>query len=341
MLLNLTVIVILILFKSIFSASDTSFTYLNRSKINQMAKKGNQKAKLVKQMLDKPNKFFSTIKVGITFLEFISSGYAAEAFLRKIQLNLGYFHFDENISGLLSVIILTVILAYFMLVFGDMLPKKIAKNNPERVSFLLIYPLYILSIIIKPFEYILNISLKFFCKIFNIKDESNEKLTERELKMIIAEGMDTGILDLHSRRIMLNTLKFDDIYIKDIMIPKEKSIYMDINMSPKQIIATFKKYKFTRIPVYDEKIDNIIGILNIKDIILKYGKESITGIDFKKLLRKPFFIDKNDKVDETFKIMQLNSISMAIVKSESSVEGIVTIEDMLEKIVGNIHDEFE
>lgn len=341
MLINITVIVILILLKSIFSASDTSFTYLNRSKINQMAKKGNKKAIMIKQMLDKPNKFFSTIKVGMTFIEFVSSAYAAEAFLKEIQLNLGFLHFDKVILELLAVIILTAILAYFMLVFGDMIPKKIAKNNPERASFLLIYPLYILSVIIHPFEWILNGSLKLFSKILNIKDETNEKLTERELKMIIAEGMDTGILDLHTRRIMLNTLKFDDIHVKEIMIPREKAIYVDINTPPKQIIATFKKYKFTRIPVYDEKIDNIIGILNIKDIILKYGKDSIVGIDFKKLLREPFFIDKNDKVDEAFKIMQLNSMSMAIVKSENSVVGIVTIEDMLEKIVGNIHDEFE
>ncbi len=341
MYINIIIIVILILFKAVFSACDTAFTYLNRSKINQMAKANNKKALRIKYMMQKPNKFFATIKVGITFLEFISSTYAAEVFLGKIANCLSFFNTQKSQIDLLAILILTVILSYFMLVFGDMLPKKIAKNSPEKTTFLLITPLYILSKIIYPFELILNISLKFFSKLLNIKDEKNEKLTERELKMIITEGKDIGIMDAYARRIMLNTLKFDDIYIKDIMVPKEKAEFLDIKLSQKQIMSNLRKYKFTRVPIYEEKIDNIVGILNIKDIILKYGKDNIAEFKLKNMLRKPFFIDKEDKVDEVFKIMQLNAQSLAIVKSEDKVVGIVTIEDMLEKIVGDMFDEYD
>ena len=159
--------------------------------------------------------------------------------------------------------------------------------------------------------------------------------------MIITEGKDIGIMDAYARRIMLNTLKFDDIYIKDIMVPKEKAEFLDIKLSQKQIMSNLRKYKFTRVPIYEEKIDNIVGILNIKDIILKYGKDNIAEFKLKNMLRKPFFIDKEDKVDEVFKIMQLNAQSLAIVKSEDKVVGIVTIEDMLEKIVGDMFDEYD
>jgi len=341
MSINIIVIIILILFKAVFSASDTAFTYLNRSKINQMAKSGNKKAIKIRQMMQKPNNFFATIKVGITFLEFISSAYAAEAFLNRISVGLNFLNADKGQIDLLAVLILTVILSYFMLVFGDMIPKNIARNNPEKTTFLVITPLVILSKIIYPFEVILNASLKFFLKILNIKDESNEKLTERELKMIISEGKDIGIMDAYVRRIMLNTLKFDDIYIKDIMTPRDKAQFIDINLSQKQIMSSLKKYKYTRVPVYKEKIDNIIGILNIKDIILKYEKNNISEIKFESMLRKPFFVDKDDKVDEAFKIMQLNAHAIAIVKSENKIVGIVTIEDMLEKIVGDIFDEYD
>lgn len=341
MFINILVIVILVIFKSIFTASETSFTYLNRSKINQMAKSGNKKAIKIKRMLQNSNKFFSCIKVGVTFLEFVASTYAAEAFLSKIQYELSFFSVTQEQIKLISIMILTIILAYIMLIFGDMLPKKIAKNNPEKISFLLITPLHILSIVIYPFEVVLSTSLKILSRIFNIKDESNEKLTEREIKMIISEGKDEGLLDSHVRRIMINTLKFDDLVIKDIMKPRDKVLFLDINDSSNKLMKTLKEYKYTRVPIYDKKIDNIIGILNMKDIILEYGKENIYKIDFKKLLRKPFFIDKNDKVDEIFKVMQLNAQSIAIVKNKERVEGIVTVEDMLEKLVGNIFDEYD
>lgn len=342
MFINILIIAILIIFKSIFTASETSFTYLNRSKINQMAKSGDKKAIRIRKMLEKPNKFFSTIKVGITFLEYVASTYAAESFLSKIQYQISFFNVTQIQIKLLSIMILTVILAYIMIIFGDLLPKKIAKNSPEKTSFLLITPLYILSVFIYPFEIILNVSIDCLSKIFNIKDESNEKLTEKEIKMIISEGKDEGLLDAHARRIMINTLKFDDLLIKDIMKPRDKTLFLDINSSSKSLMASLRKYQYTRVPIYDGKIDNVIGILNMKDIILKYGKGSnIFKIDIKMLLRKPFFIDKEDKVDEIFKVMQLNAQSIAIVKNADVVEGIVTIEDMLEKIVGNIFDEYD
>lgn len=340
---NFIILLILILIKAVFSASDEAFIYLNRSKIAQLAKKGNKKARLLKELLNKQNKFFATIKISITLLEFASSGFAAETFLKLLIENLKILPLDYTAIYIISMIIITVILSYVSLILGDLLPKKIAKNYPEKASMSLVYIVYFVSKLIYPFEVILNSSLKVICKILHIKDEKQEKLTERELKLIIAEGKDIGIFDADEKRLLLNALKFDDLCIKDILVPRDKVEFIDINTSYKTLMELIGKRGFTRIPVYDGNIDNIIGILNVKDIIYEYAKikDKSKEIDIKKLIRPALFIDKNDKVDDTFKIMRLNSKAMAIViSSNRNVEGIVTMSDMLSRLVGNFFDEF-
>lgn len=341
---DLIILIILILTKSIFSASDEAFIYLNKSKITQLAKRGNKKAKLLKELLKNQNRFFATIKISITLLEFAASGYAAETFLKYLCESLEFLPLDNSIIYVISMIIITVVVSYISLILGDLLPKRIAKNYPERVAMSLVYMVYIVSKLIYPFELVLNVSLNTICKIFNIKDTKQEKLTERELKMIISEGKDTGLIDAEEKRLLFNALKFDDLCIKDILVPRDKIEFVDINTNYNALINMIRKHAYTRIPVYDGKVDNIVGVLNIKDIIYEYGKirNKDKEINIKKLVRPAFFVDKNDKVDDTFRIMQLNSKMMAIVVgSDNTVEGIVTMSDMLSRLVGNIFDEFD
>lgn len=340
---NLIILLVLILVKSIFSASDEAFIYLNRSKIAQLAKRGNKKAKLLKELLNKQNRFFATIKISITLLEFASSGFAAETFLKSLTEKLKILPLDYTLIYIISMVIITVILSYASLIIGDLLPKRIAKNYPEKVAMLLVYIVYFVSKLIYPFEVILNTTLEFICKILNIKDEKQEKLTERELKLIISEGKDTGIFDEDEKRLLLNALKFDDLCIKDVLVPRDKVEFIDINTNYKTIMGIIGKHGYTRIPVYDGNIDNIIGILNVKDIIYEYTKvkDKSKEINIRKLIRPALFIDKNDKVDDTFRAMRLNSKVMAIVVgNDKRVDGIATMSDMLSKLVGNFFDEF-
>lgn len=180
-------------------------------------------------------------------------------------------------------------------------------------------------------------------KMFGILQEPGDKLTEQELKYIISESKDDGVINTKSKQILLNTLKFDDLMVKNVMIKRDNVDFIDVNSSPKSIVANFKKYKFTRIPVYDKNTDNIVGILNVKDILYYYSNKVIRDeLNIKPLLRKPFFVSKNEKVEDVFAIMKLNVISMAIVLDKnSSVEGIITVEDIVEKLVGDIFDEFD
>lgn len=340
---NLIILLILILTKAIFSASDEAFIYLNRSKIAQLAKKGNKKAKLLKELLNKQNRFFATIKISITLLEFASSGFAAETFLKLLIEKFRILPLDYTANYIISMIIITIILSYVSLILGDLLPKRIAKNYPEKVAMFLVYIVYFVSKLIYPFEVILNSSLKVICKVLHIKEGKQEKLTEREIKLIISEGKDIGIFDADEKKLLFNALKFDDLCIKDVLVSRDKVEFIDINTSYKSIMNIIANRGYTRMPVYDNNIDNIIGILNVKDIVYEYAKlkDKNKEIDIKKLVRPALFVDKNEKVDDTFRIMQLNSKVMAIVKDSSdNICGIVTISDMLSKLVGNFFDEF-
>jgi len=281
--------------------------------------------------------------VGMTFAELFASAFAAEAFVRQIKSELELLGVNTTIGYILAIIIVTVILSYFTLVFGELIPKRIARNNPENLSYRTVNILAFFSNINYVFEKILVKSENFFSRVFGIKNEPNEKLTEKEIKLIIAEGKDQGIYDEDERKLLYNVLKFDTLKVKDIMIPKDKIVYINIDASSDKILETIKKYKYTRIPVYSNSKDNIVGVLNIKDILIKeVEKEGNLDIKLKEMIRDPLFITKKENADEIFKRMQLNNKHISIVKNEEGqVEGMITMEDIIEKILGNILDEFD
>lgn len=344
---NIIIILItLLFFKALFCAADVSFTYINKNEINQLAKKKNIKAIRVKKMLDSPNKFFGTLKIGITLIEFLMSAFVLEVFLDKLKIFVSNFNKEFILSEILvttiSIIIITFIFSYFTIVIGDLFPKKIARAYPKKVTFLTVDILSLVSKFIYPFEVLLNITLKALMKVFNIKDKKVEKMTEKELKMIIAEGRAERLFNEDAKRMLLNTLKFEDYKIKDILVPIEKVNFLNADSNLKQIIANFKEYNYTRVPVYKENINNILGILNIKDFIFCFDDKTKKNFDINKMLRPAFFVSKDEKMEEVFKTMQLNSYNIAIVlNNNSKVEGIITMEDIIEKIVGNIFDEFD
>ena len=220
--------------------------------------------------------------------------------------------------------------------------KKIARNNSEKVAYKIVNILNVFSISIFIFEKILKVSEKFFSKIFGIKDEPSEKLTEREIKLIIAEGKDQGVFDADEKVLLYNALKFDNLKIKHVMKPKEKIIDINIDDDKEKIFETIKKCKYTRIPVYEKNQNNIIGVLNTKDLLMQLLEHKHSKFDIRKILREPLYVVKEDKMDKVFHNMQLNNKHIAIVKDkERKVEGILTMEDILEKLVGNIVDEFD
>ncbi len=347
MIIKLTILAIIIYIKGIFSAGETAFTYLNKAKFNQMSKNAKKKSDTkiirIKKLLDNKLGLFGTTKVGLTLLEIFVSAFAAEAFVAELVVDFEAIGINTMLGYMIAIIIITIILSYFTLVFGELIPKRIARNNPEKIAYKTVNFLTAFSKINYIFEKILVKSENLFSRIFGIKNEPKENLTEKEIKLIIAEGKDQGIFDNNEKKLLYNALKFDTLIVKDIMILKEKMVCINVKYAKEKILEKIKKYKYTRIPVYSGTKDNIIGILNVKDILLKaHEEDGKLDIELENLLRDPIFITKNDKIDEIFKTMQLNNKHIAIVKNEDGhLEGMITMEDIIEKLLGNILDEFD
>lgn len=337
-MVNFLILVIIIIVKAFFAGSETAFTYLNKAKFNQMSKKANKKKeKRINNLLNNKLSIFGTTRVGITFAELLASAFAAEAFLGNMEEKLETFGLSNSLAYVIALVVITIILSYFTLVFGELLPKRIARNNPEKVAYKTVNALVVFSKINYGFEKFLTASENLFSKIFGIKNEPNEKLTEKEIKMIISEGKEQGIFDEDEKKLLYNALKFDDFKIKDIIVEKEKVTFINSEYSKEKILEIIKRYKYTRFPVYSGTKDNIIGVLNIKDIIINNEND-----DIKQFIREPLFVSGKDNIDEIFKSMQLNNKHIAIVKNaEGKVEGMITMEDIIEKLLGNILDEFD
>jgi len=337
---QILILFLIVILKAIFSSADTAFTYINRAEINQ-ASKTDKKEKKIKELMEDSNKFFGVIEVGINMSELLASAWVSITFLEQFADILEKFRLPTNIAILISVIVMTIILAYIMLVFGAILPKRIARNHPKKVAYKLLPIITFVAKINHPFERLIDFSTDKFSKIFKIKEEPEEKLTEKQLKMIIREAKDEGVILNREKNILINTLKANDTAINKIMLPLEKAGMIDIEAGLEDIIADIKEYKYSRIPIYKQTKDKIVGILNIKDIAIQYPEKGIKKkSELKKILRKVQTIEEKEKLFIAFKKMQKERNMMAIVVDKNEIPiGLVTIEDILEKLVGKIFDE--
>ncbi|MGN1299581.1 MAG: hemolysin family protein [Candidatus Scatovivens sp.] len=344
MFLKIVIIIAFIFIRGIFSAVDTALVYTNKYKIAKLIKTDNR-AKKIKFLIDDKIKFWGVIEIGIITIELLLSAYVAEEFTDILSLKIQSFGINYEWSIILSVLAIAICLSYILLIFGIVLPKQIARNNPEKIAYRYISMLWFFSKINYPFEYLIRKTTEIFSKLLKIEPNPDSKLTEKQIKMIISEGKDQGAIDRLEKEIAIKALRFDDIQVKNIMVKKENIDFLNIESDSKTILNNINNYHFTRIPIYKNntnKKDNIIGMFNIKDIIIEYSKNSRMNIDINKYLRPIDFVKKNEKVSDIFEKMQKNRILMAmVIDDDEKICGMVTLEDILEMLVGKIFDEFE
>ena len=342
MLTQILVLVILILLNAYFAATEIAFISLNDSKIEKEAKEGNKKAKQILKMLKSPSKFLATIQIGITFAGFLSSAFASEAFADKLApvLNNLLPEISVDVWKGISIVIITIILSFFTLVFGELVPKRLAMKYYEKISYATIGVIRGISIITAPFVKLLTFSTNMVSKIFGVGEAEEEVVTEEEIKMMIDEGEEKGTIERGERQLLNNVFEFNDIIVSEIMTPRTDMYAIDINEDINKKLEEIDEFKYSRIPVYNESIDDIQGILFVKDILkpLKDNKK----INIKEIMREPYFVPESKDIDELFKEMQQNKVQMAIVIDEyGGTAGLITMEDILEELVGNIFDEYD
>jgi putative hemolysin len=344
-LLQLFLIFILVLINAFFSATEIAVISLNKTKINYMANEGNKKAKLLVRLLDEPNKFLATIQVGITLAGFLASASAAvsisehvSSIIKKINIA-----FVANGSNEIALIVVTFALSYVTLVLGELLPKRIALQNSERIALFTARPIIIISRIMLPFVKILTISTNLFGRVLNLDiDSIEEEVTEEEIRMMIDVGEENGVLNETEKEMIDGIFEFDNTLAKEIMTPRTNVFTININTPIRELMDEILEEQYSRIPVYEEETDNIIGILFMKDLFKVMNNEDFDKINIKEILRPAYFVPETKNIDKLFRELQKSKNHMAILIDEyGGFSGIVTIEDLIEEVMGNIFDEYD
>lgn len=339
---DLLFIFILVLINAFFAGSEMAIVSINKNKITRMSEDDdNPKAKLLLKLTNEPSKFLATIQVGITVAGFLASASAAT----KISTPLTNVLKNLNVPGSsnISLIIVTILLSYITLVFGELLPKRIALQNSEKIALSVVKPIVFFSKITLPFVKILTFSTSVLGRLFGINNDNiEEDVSVEEIKMMIEVGQETGVINETEKEMINGIFDFDNTLAKEIMTPRTNVFAVDITADTEDIIDKILTEKYSRVPVYEEDVDDIIGILYVKDLFFGLRHNKFIAEDLTKLLRPAYFVPETKPIDILFKEMQKNKTYMTILIDEyGGFSGIVTMEDLLEEIVGNIFDEYD
>lgn len=335
------IFVALTVIHGIFSAWESAFVASNKNRIKILASDGNKKAQLLQDLLEEPTKFLSTIQVAITFIGFLGIVFAAISLSDDVSsILLGW---GISYAYQISVIVLTILLSYFMLVFGELFPKRLAIQNAEKIALKFVRPMHLISMVCAPFSGIQSITIAILMKLCGRDNTHTEgEYSEEEVKSMLDVGTESGQLDEAGREMIESVFEFDDELAYEIMTPRTDVYMIDINDPLTEYLDELLEERYSRIPVYDEDTDDIIGILYMKDFMIEARKVGFEHVDIRPLLQKPYFVPESKKINELFDELQRSKMRIAILIDEyGGFSGIVTTEDIIEEIVGSLDDEYD
>ena len=332
-------ILVLTLLNAFFASAEMAIVSVNRNRIKMLADDGNKKASLLVDLLEEPNKFLSTIQVGITLAGFFSSASAATGISEVIGASLSQLGIPYAQS--ISLIVITIILSYFTLVFGELVPKRIALQKSEQIAMLSVRPIVFVFKFAKPFVKLLSLSTNVLLRVIGMSDtDLEEKVSREEIKSLVDAGEEYGVINQIEKEMINSIFDFDDKLAKEVMTPRTE-VYM-INSQLPLSIEELLEENYSRIPVYEGDMDNIIGILYLKDFLHEAYQVGFENVDIKKLLHRPYFVPECKNIDQLFKELQKSKNHLAVLIDEyGGFSGIVTIEDLIEEVMGDINDEYD
>lgn len=332
---------ILILVNGWFAATEVAVLSLNDAKLRHDADEGDKVAEQLVKLAESPNKFLSTIQVCITLAGFLASAFAADRFasrLAQAMLDAGAA-IDPAMLNTLCVIVITLILAYFTLVLGELVPKRIAMQNPEKMARIGCSVLRVCSTIFKPIVWLLSVSTNGILRLLGINPNAEpEEVTEEEIRMMVDMGGESGAIEEAEKEMIENIFEFNNRSAEDVMTHRTDVASIWVGEDNDEILKTIRETGLSRFPVYNEDMDDIIGVLSTRTFLLNAQAEHPRPV--RELIREAYFVPETVQADSLFRDMQKKKIHMAIVVDEyGGMSGIVTMEDLLEEIVGNIYDE--
>lgn len=336
---------VLILVNAFFAATEIAILSLNVNKLRKMEEEGVAYAKKLIKLVEEPSGFLSTIQVGITLAGFLGSAFAADNFSARlvewIYDDLQFTMFSRNLLDTLAVIIITLILSYFTLVLGELVPKRIALQKPLQIAKVACKVLSVISLFLKPVVAFLSLSTNGVLRLLGVRTEKVEdSVTEEDIRMMMDLGKKNGSIDSDEQKWIENVFEFDDITVKDAMTCSPDVISIPYHATTEEILEIITESGLSRFPVYKEDINDILGIMNTRDFLIGLNTKEVHCLE--DIIRPAYFVPETIRAQSLFKDMQKKKIHIAVVVDEyGATSGIITMEDLVERIVGNIYDEFD
>lgn len=328
-IIQIVVLAVLLMSSGFFSASETALMSLSKIRIRHMQEEGVKGSNLVSKLTEDSGKLLSSILVGNNIVNIAATSLSTSLFITLL-------------NGPEGVPVATAVMTILVLIFGEITPKTIAANNSEKVAILVSKPIKVIIVILTPIVWVFNIITNIIFKLFGIKTNIGQPyITEEELKTMVNVGHEEGVLEIEERQIINNVFQFGDMQAKEAMVQRLDMVCINAEDSYEDVISIFKEEQFSRMPVYEESVDDIIGIVNIKDIVF-LSEEEINNFNIKNYVREAFFTYEFKKITELLEEMKKDKSQMAIVVDEyGGTAGLITIEDLVEEIVGEIDDEYD
>ncbi len=342
MIKQLLLQLVLILLNAFFAATEIALISINEKKVRSLAEDGDKKASKMLKIIEEPTGFLSTIQIGITLAGFLGSAFAADNFAEKLSsFVIKRFELSQTAAGVVdtaAVIVITIILSYFTLVLGELVPKRIAMKNKEKLADKVCGIITFLTVVLKPIVWFLTASTNITLRILGINPhEKEEAVSKEDIVLMLDAGADEGTFNEDDIEYIKNVLSLDKMTAEDVMTPRKSVAFLSKDADKKEILSTIKEEGYSRIPVFENDIDHIVGILHARDFLLQ---KSDKNFQLDSCIHEATFVPETVNLDQLFKDMQTNHNHMVIVINEyGETSGIVTMEDILEEIVGEIWDE--
>ena len=323
---QVVILVILLGLSAFFSSAETALTTVNKIRMRSLADDGNKRAKIVLKLTENPGKMLSAILIGNNIVNL-----SASSLTTTIAIGFG---------ADIAVAIATGIITVLILIFGEITPKTVATINSEKLSLVYAYPIHFIMTVLTPISFLINILARIILFILRVDPNAKpDAMTEDELRTIVEVSHESGVIEEEEREMINNVFDLGDAKAKDVMVPRVNVVFANVESSYEELIDIFREHKFTRLPVYEETTDNVIGTINMKDLLLYNHKEDFHIREF---LREAYFTYEHKVVSELLVEMREASYNIAIVLDEyGETAGLITLEDILEEIVGEIHDEYD
>ena len=336
--------IVLIAVNAVFAASEIAVISLNENKLRMQAEEGDKKAAVMLKMMREPSDFLSTIQIAITLAGFLGSAFAADNFSDPIVqwlIDKGFTLNPRATLNTIAVIVITIILSYFTLVLGELVPKRVAMKKPDAVGRAVCGMINGMALVMKPVIWLLSKSTNLVLRLLHINPEEQEsEVTEEEIRMMVDLGGERGTIEAGEKQMIDNIFEFNNITAEECMTHRTDVTAISVEDTPEEIVTLIRESGYSRFPVYEDDLDDIVGVLNTRDYLLNMRAESPKPL--RDMLRPARFVPESVRADVLFRDMQREKAHLAIVVDEyGGTSGVITMEDLLEEIVGNIYDEYD